>query len=200
MIKKLFLVALLALVAYCYWPRDPDLLGYQPAEMAALQVQAARQAGLKQWFAHWVTFIKIYSGQYGFPPIAAMGTAMDRSQAIFVFRRATDDIDSDEIVNPLAEAYDSIKIQTDRKYDPKAMAEMELAIWRLIKDGAKDEVVIAKISEQLALIYGGTPKQYLVTAQFFAVALREAQASNWSPAQQNLQKAWANLKTAARRK
>jgi len=200
MIKKLLLVAFLALLAYCYWPRHPDLLRYQPREMAALQVQAARQAGGKQWFAHGITYYKIYTGQYGFPPLTSIGIAMDMSRAISLYRSSVDENDKDEAGKPLAAAYESIKKLTKKTFDPKAVADLELRVWALINEGAQTDVIAAKMAEELALIHGGTPKQYLATARFFVSALKDAQTSTWPAAQQNLQSAWADLQRSARNK
>jgi len=198
MIKKLLLIALLAVIAYCYWPRHPDLLAYQPREMADLQIEAARQAGGKQWFAHGITNYKIYTGQYGLPPLAAVGAAMDKSRAVSLYRSSTDENDKAEAIKPLIAAYEAIKRETGKTYDPKAVAELEIKVWGLIEEGATDEIIAAKIAEQMALLYGGIPKRYLATAPFFAAALKETQASAWPAARQNLQKGWADLQRSAR--
>jgi len=200
MIKKLFVIALLALVAYCYWPRHPDLLAYQPREMAALQIQAARQAGGKQWVAYAVTSFKIHTGQYGFPPLTAAGIAMDSSRAVSLYRSSVDETDKEEALKPLTSAYETIKAQTGKTYDPKAVAQLEMKTWSLLKEEAKNEVIAANMSEEMALIYGGPPKKYLEPAQFFTAALKETQASSWPAAQQNLQKGWADLQRVARSK
>ena len=200
MIKKLLLIALLAVIAYCYWPRHPDLLAYQPREMAALQTEALQQAAGKQWFAHGVTYFKIYTGQYGIPPLAAVGTALDTTRAVSLYRSSTDQDDKAEAVKPLTAAFESIKKETGKSYDPKAVAELEIKIWALVQEGAGNDVLAGKIAEKMALLYGGLPKQYLTTATFFAGALKESQAPAWPVARQNLQKGWADLQRSARTK
>jgi len=200
MIKKLLLVVLLALVAYCYWPRHPDLLGYQPREMAALQIQAAQQAGGKHWVAYAVTSYKIHTGQYGFPPLTAAGIALDTSRAVSLARSAVDENDKDEALKPLISAYETIKQQTGKTFDPKAVAQLEMKIRGLLKEETPDDVIAAMMAEEMALIHGGTPKKYLEPARFFTAALKEDQTSTWRAAQQNLQKGWADLQRTARAK
>ena len=128
----------------------------------------------------------------------ASDTSPATIRAVSLYRSSPDQEDKAEAVKPLIAAYEAIKKETGKTYDPKAVAELEIKVWGLVEEGARDEIIAARIAERMALLHGGTPRQPLATAPFFAAALKETQASAGPAARQNLQKGWADLPRSAR--
>jgi hypothetical protein len=196
-LKRLLLLLVLAVLAYCFWPRKPSLVAYNPAEMAKLQLTAAKQAAMKNWFACGVASYRIFDTQYHFPPIASVKAAIDQTRAVALFRSSADPADKEAAAKPLAQTYAEIKSQTGAKFDASAAANQQLQVWSLIEGDLPDEAAKA-LAGQLALVHGGDAKKYLVPARDFIAAAAAAKTSAWPAAQSSLQKAWAGLQTAAK--
>lgn len=195
-IKRLLLLLAVAALAYCFWPRKPSLVTYQPAGMATLQLGAAKQAAGKQWFAYGVTTYRIFASQYHFAPLSAAKAAVAQTRAVSVFRSSTDPTDKETAVQPLTEAYAEIKGQTGASFDPAAAATQQVRVWALIDEGSSEEA--AKIlSGQLALIHGGTASKYLPAARDFVAAASSAKTSDWTASDSAQQRAWSALQAAA---
>lgn len=194
-IKRLFLILVIAVVAYLFWPRTPSMAGYNPSEMAALQLQFAKQSAGKQWFAHGVTAYRLFEGQYHFPPIAALKCAIDFTRAASLFRTSADDGDKQAAEKPLALVYAEIRSQTGRTFDANAAASQQVQGWLLAENGSVDEAARV-MSSQLALVYGGVAAEYLPAARDLAAARAAAKNSDWTAAAQDLKEGWAAAKTA----
>lgn len=196
-IKRLLLLLMLAVLAYCFWPRKTSLVSFEPAKMAELQLAAAKQASTKSWFACGVTNYRIFESQYHFPPIAAAKAAIDQTRAVSVFRSSADAADKETAATPLVQVFSEIKSQTGAKFDATAAANQQIQVWSLIEADSSEEA--AKVlAAQLALVHGGDAKKYLSPARDFVAAAVSAKASAWPAVQTSLQKAWAGLQSAAK--
>jgi hypothetical protein len=196
-IKRLLLLLVLAALAYCFWPRKPSLVTFNPTTMAELQLHAAKQAASKSWVACGVANYRIFDSQYHFPPFAAAKAAIDQTRAVALFRSSADAADKEAAAKPLADAYSAIKSQTGASFDPTVAANQQVQVWSLIESNSTDEA--AKVlAGQLALVHGGDAKKYLAPARDFVAAAASAKSSAWPAAQTSLQKAWTGMQTAAK--
>lgn len=195
-IKRFLLLLVVVALAYCWWPRKPSLVTYQPAGMAALQLNAAKQAAGKNWFACGIANYRIFDSQYHFAPIAAVKTSIEQTRAAAMFRSAADPADKEAAAKPLTQAYAEIKSQTGATFDPAATATRQIRVWTLIDEGASDEAA-KLLAENLAAIHGGVAAKCLPAARDFVAAATAAKTSNWTAAETSLQKAWSGLQTAA---
>lgn len=196
-IKRLLLLLVLAVLAYCFWPRKPSLVTFSPTTMAELQLTAAKQAAAKNWVACGVTNFRIFESQYHFPPLAAAKAAIDQTRAVAVFRSSEDAADKEAAAAPLTETYTAIKSQTGGKFDAKAAASQQIQVWSLLESNSSEEAARV-LAGQLALVHGGDAKKYLAPAHDFVAAAVLAKASSWPAAQTSLQKAWTAMQSAAK--
>lgn len=195
-IKRFLLLLVIAVLAYCFWPRKPSLVTYQPAKMAALQLDAAKQAAGKNWFACGIANYRIFDSQYHFAPVAAVKASIEQTRAVSMFRTAADPADKEAAVKPLTQAYTEIKSQTGATFDAAAAAAQQIRVWSLIEEGSSEEAA-KLLAEQLALLHGGVSAKYLPAARDFVAAAAAAKTSNWSAASPTLEKAWSGLQAAA---
>jgi hypothetical protein len=194
-LKRLVLLTVFAAFAYFFWPRQPDLLGYVPTEIAALQAKAIQQTRSKQWFAHTVSWWQIYYWQYQFSPVTSLSLAIEQGRADAIFRDGTDEYDRSKAEEPLKLFYEKIQAKTAAKFDPSAVAQKEIQTWNLAADETTGPDLIQAKAEQLALLYGGPPKKYLPAAQHFATVLRTPTSPDLP---KTLRLAWTELQKAAR--
>ncbi len=194
-IKRFLLLLVIAALAYAFWPRQPSLVRYQSAPMAKLQMEAAKQAAGKNWFACGVANYRIFDRQYHFAPLAAVKASIEQTRAVAMFRSAADSADKEAAAKPLTQAYAEMKSQTGGAFDPAAAATQQIRVWTQIEEGSSEEA--SKIlSEQLASIYGGISAKYLPVARNFVAAAAAAKTSHWAAAETSQQKAWTDLQTA----
>ena len=196
-IKRLLLLLVLAVLAYCFWPRKPSLVTFSPNPMAELQLAAAKQAASKNWVACGVTNFRIFESQYHFPPFAAAKAAIDQTRAVAVFRSSADTADKEAAVQPLIQTYSVIKDQTGATFDAKAAANQQIQVWALLEADSSEEAARV-LAGQLGLVHGGDAKKYLIPARDFVAAAASAKSSSWPAAQTSLQKAWSGLQAAAK--
>jgi hypothetical protein len=195
--KRLFLLLVVAVLAYAFWPRKSSLVAFDPTQMAELQLAAAQQAATKSWFACGVTTYRIFQSQYHFPPAAAVKAALEQTRATALFRSASDPTDKEAAVTPLIAAYAEIKSRTGASFDAKAAATQQVQVWSLLETDSPEEATRV-LAAQLALVHGGDTSKYLQPARDFVAAATAAKSAAWPAVDSNLKKAWAGVLTAAK--
>lgn len=198
--RRLVVLVVLGVFAYGFWPREPNLLGYRPKELSALETESWKQSKGKQWFALTKTQYEIFRDQYGFSPYRSLSLALGMSRALSLYRGSADVTDREEAIKPLRSVLEVIKKDTKATFDATALAEKQVKIWALSAEEGSAEATVQSQAEMLAAIYGGSAKKYMVPARSFVSAIKTAQASDWARTNQSLQQAWTDLKNAAHAK
>ncbi len=171
-ITKLLLLFVVAFFVFLLWPRSPSLREFDPASLAARQVEAwqKERAG---GFGALVSVFKIYAFEYGMSPLASYQIASNEVGAVATLRKWVGDPGGGlgtRALLPLQEKYVLIKRQTNSEIDTDACARAEIA-WRMIEmDGAKPQAVGASMAAELAVLHGGDRADYRGAARQFAGA------------------------------
>ncbi|MBE2203138.1 MAG: hypothetical protein IAE94_02185 [Chthoniobacterales bacterium] len=189
-LKRLLLLLLIVLVAYCFWPRKSSLTGFDPVRMSELQMEIWKSASGKKVWALVRPFYSVYQGQYQLPPISAMKISFDSARALHVFHTSPDAADQEKALAPLQTVFQTMKSGMKAGFDSNASARMELMIWMLRADHAKRAQLTTAWSESLAMLYGRSTQECLPAAKKFAVASKFADEGKWGEAQANALEAW----------
>lgn len=193
-LKRLLVVAVAALAAFCFWPRHSSLRNFDPQKMADIQIRVWKEAAAKNRNGMIGPLYELYSGQYRVPPIGSLMLAIDMSAALTIFATAPDAADQERALVPLRTVYVNLKNSTKGAFDPDVLARMELATWMLQADHAKRAQLTTSISERFAILYGLTAEQCLPAAKHFAQARKNVNESLWPDAGQELVAGWSALK------
>lgn len=168
-ITKIFLLLVVAFVAYLVWPRTPSLRGFEPTELAELQVASWQDelasSGLK---SIWTVF-QIYSQQYGLSPIASLRVAQNEVSAEKIVHKALGTAAGDQrALVVLQEKYVLIGKQLGSELNTDASARAELA-WRVIEaEKGSTESVAEAMASWFGVLYGGKSRDYLSAARQLA--------------------------------
>jgi hypothetical protein len=190
---RFVMVVLVGVAAYCFWPRAGSLGAFEPDRMARLQVEARRLEDGKKKEALFVIY-RIFEGQYGIPPLSAAPAAWHFSEALTLFDEAADHADGERALPFLERTFSILKEKTDGLFDASVVARLELYAWLLARDRGKQSQLAAVLSEQLALVHGGSARIYDSVAVDFARARRLAAARQWGAAMDAETVAWRRLR------
>lgn len=198
LLKKILVVALLGIIAYCFWPRTTSLTGYNAKEMADLQVLSWQQARIKNWIGHGATMYQVFEGQYHFPPLTAVKLAIDQTRAVQDFRTGATDEDKEGAKGPLSDVYTALK-EKDGSFTGTAeqAAAQEVQLWQALADPATADAAVKFQSGLLAQVHGGDPARYLPSARLFVQATGQGASQDWSAAKTTLAGAYTELQKAA---
>jgi len=182
-ITKIFLVVLAAFVVYLLWPRTADMKRFDPAKLAALQVQnwQAQKAG--SGFGALKARYVIYTSQYNFDPISAFRIAQNQAAAIKSLKLSReengDPNEETRAIAALTEKYTWIRKQAKLQYDADAMAREEFG-WLLAEYGgdggtnpdgsATSADMISPLSGVLAGLYDGNAEDFQQVAELIVKA------------------------------
>ena len=205
-ITKILLLIVLAFVVYLLWPRTPNLNGFDPAQLARLEIQnwQAQKAGKE--FGAVIARYKIFSSQYHFAPISSYRIAQSQADALnhlkLLRQPGADPAEENRTLSALTEKYTWIKQQVKGAFDPDAMARDEFG-WRTLElDGGAPNEVAASLSRILAGLYGGAAEDFIEPATNLVAARAlvfndDAAAAGGADAQTTAQEAYTLLKEIA---
>lgn len=199
LLKKILVIAVLGIIAYCFWPRTSSLAGYNAKEMADLQVLSWQQARIKNWLGHGATMYQVFEGQYHFPPLTAVKLALDQTRAVQDFRTGATDEDKERAKGPLGDVYATLKDKTGSfTGTAEQAAAQEVQLWQALAEPANADAAVKFQSGLLAQVHGGDPARYLPSARLFVQAFSQGASQDWTAARTTLANAYADLqKTAA---
>jgi hypothetical protein len=180
-ITKVFLLIVIAFVAYLLWPRTADLKGFNPEEMAKLKVAdwTAQRDG-KKWDALVARF-KIYTSQYHFSPVGAYRMAQSQEAALAAVKASEADksnnVAESRALSAFTEKYAMMKRDAKENTEPDSLAREEIAWWTLIMEKAPLSEVEGPITHIMAARYGGVAEDYVDVASNLAYAQQMVFAS-----------------------
>ncbi|MDX2082327.1 MAG: hypothetical protein SFU53_16200 [Terrimicrobiaceae bacterium] len=192
-LQRILIVLVVAIAAYCLWPRSTSLEQFPSDRMAELQVTVWQKTAQKDRLGMIFPLYEMYERGYRIPPITALNMARTMSHARNLFVRAADAADQDKALDPLRTTFTNLKNATGAAFDANAAARLELHSWQLVADHAKRAQLTTAISEQLGLFYGRPAAEMLPAAKHFARAMKEAGDGRWEPSLAASREAWAEL-------
>ncbi len=192
-LRRLVVVLLIAVAAYCLWPRSTSLTDFDPARMAELQIQLWEQTEARSRTAMFFTLYEIFERQYRVPPIASAMMAFEISKARWMFELAPDPADQEKATEPLKTAFVHLKHATKLPFEPAVVAKMEVTTWTLVADHSRRATLTAAVSEMLAVLYNRPTSEMLPAAKLFARAMKAADEKNWTEARSLSSEAWLVL-------
>lgn len=193
-LRRLAILLVLVAVAYCFWPRNPSLYGFEPKRIAELQVGIWKRTGEKRTQGLLGPLYEIFHGQLHLPPISSAMISLDGARALEIFFGAPDVADQEKALAPLTTAFTRLKSNTKSSFDPSVAARMKMATWALRADHAKRGELTAAWSELLGLVYGRPAAECLPAAKKFAMASKAAADNQWADARSNAEEAWTLVK------
>lgn len=174
-ITKIFLLIVVAFVAYLLWPRTPSLKAFTPSAMASLQIQNWQAQKSGKGMNALIARFKIYSSQYGFSPITAMRLAQAQASALsqIASLKGTDpdpDVENRALAS-LTEKYTMMKQALHASFDASTLAREEFG-WRLSEQDPQTnpDVIVSSMCRILAAMYDGTPEEFTDAATSVARA------------------------------
>ncbi|MFM8763523.1 MAG: hypothetical protein ACKOEZ_01620 [Spartobacteria bacterium] len=187
-------VLLVAGAGYLFVPRTASLSAFDATAMAEAQTRMKQHEAAGENAAALLDHYSILNGQYGIAPIPAASASVAFLQAGRAFKEAADQADEEAALPFLEHAFSIIGTETGSKTDPAIIARLELVTWSLARDRSKERQLADAISEKLALLHGGTAREFQSTATDFARAARFTSAKNWHAAREAESAAWKKLR------
>ncbi len=167
-ITKIVLLLIIAFVVYLLWPRTPSLKGFDPAELARLQVLDWQSEKADKGLGAVMTRYKIYTSQYHFAPVSAFRIAQSQGAALEhqkLSREPGAEVEENRALASLTEKYTWIKQQTKGDFNPDALAREEFG-WRNLEldENAPPEAATDALARILAGLYGGAAGDFTEVA------------------------------------
>jgi hypothetical protein len=199
-LKRLLILFVIVVAAYCFWPRSSSLSAGNPERMAQLQVTVWKEAARKKRQELIRPLYETYEGQYRIPPVSALMMAFDTARALYIFHTAPDAADQEKALVPLKTAFTTLRNATNSKFDANAAARLELMIWMLRADHAKRGELTSAWADLLSLLYGCPAADALASAKKFALAAKLADEGKWDESRSAAAEAWTAAKALAPQK
>jgi len=193
-LKRLLILAVLIVAAYCFWPRSPSLYSFDPDRMAELQTAIWRDSAAKKSRELVLPLYETYERQYRLPPISSLKLAFDTARALHIFYTAPDAADQEKALLPLQTVFTTLKNETKSKFDANAAARLELMTWSLRADRARRAQLTSAWSELIGLVHGRSAADALPAAKKFAAAAKLADEGKWEDARKSCAEAWSAVK------
>jgi len=193
-LKRLLIFFVIAVAAYCFWPRSSSLSRFDPRRMSELQMTVWKEAAAKKKQELIFPLYEIYERQYHLPPVSSLKMAWDTARALNLFHTAPDVADQEKALLPLQTVFVTLKSNTKSTFDPAAAARMELMTWMLRADRAKRAQLTSASSELLAILYGRSTAECLPAARQFSVTAKLAEEGKWDEAGASSLQAWQEVR------
>lgn len=193
-LRRLLLLFLIIVAAYCFWPRSPSISNFDPQRMAELQITVWKKSSEQKKQDLILPLYELYDLQYHLPPISALKMAFDTARALQIFHAAPDSADQEKALVPLQTVFVMLKSNVKGTFDSAVAARLELMTWMLRAEHAKRGQLTSAWSEQIALLYGRPAEDCLPAAKKFAIAVKMAEDGNWSDAKASALEGWKAIK------
>ena len=194
-----------AIGAYASWPRQADLRGFEPAEIARLETAMWRDYYEKRYVALFSHLYEMSRTQFGFSPLDSFRIALAAAQAARAFQPTRSREAADAALPPLVTYYRLLASATPGGFDVAEAARLELDWWQARREAvgpAQYGVTVARVA---AITYG-KPVHHpslLISGigRAEAMAYRDARGQamtdpDWSEIECRLRRAYRSLKAA----
>lgn len=202
------LILALALVgagAYATWPRQADLRGFEPAEIARLEAATWRDYYEKRYVALFSHLYQLSRTQFGFAPLDSLRIALAAAQAARTFQPTRSRAAADAALPSLEAYYRLLASAAPGGFDIAEAARLELDWWQARRESAGPEQYGVTVARVAAITYGKPADDpSLLTAgigRAEAMAYRDELGeamtdSDWSEIECRLRRAYWSLKAA----
>ena len=143
-----------AIGAYASWPRQADLRGFEPAEIARLETAMWRDYYEKRYVALFSHLYEMSRTQFGFSPLDSFRIALAAAQAARAFQPTRSREAADAALPPLVTYYRLLASATPGGFDVAEAARLELDWWQARREAvgpAQYGVTVARVA---AITYG----------------------------------------------
>jgi len=198
-------VLLGGLLGFAAWPRDADLRGFEPAEIARLETAMWRDYYDKRYGALFYHLYALSRTQFGFSPLDSLQIAWAAAQAANAFQPTRSREGANVALPPLATYYRLLASAAPGGFDIDEAARLELDWWQARREAVGPEQYGLTIARVGAITYGKQPDEpsLLVSGigRAEAMAYRDARGQamtnqDWSEIENRLRRAYRSLKAA----
>ncbi|MDD5199926.1 MAG: hypothetical protein PHC88_08990 [Terrimicrobiaceae bacterium] len=183
-ISKVLLLIVAAFLVYLLLPRTPNLKGFDPVELAKLEVSAWKAEKANKGTDALIARFRIYTSQFHFAPVTAFRMAQSEAAALEGLKREKDGNmnpgDENRALSAFTEKYALMKGQMKADFDADALAREEMGWQMALRDGGPVSEVAAPITHVLAALYGGLPEDFVDVATSLANSQAEILGENRS--------------------
>src|SRR3954470_13955647 len=152
----LALAIVLAVVwgGYASWPRQADLRGFEPAEIARLETAMWRDYYEKRYVALFGHLYELSRTQFGFAPLDSFRIALSAAQAAKAFQSTRSREAANAALPPLM-TYDRLLASaTPTGFDVAEAARLELDWWQARREAAGPGQYGVTVARVAAITYG----------------------------------------------
>jgi hypothetical protein len=201
------LAAVLAVVlsGYASWPRQADLRGFEPAEIARLETAMWRDYYEKRYVALFGHLYELSRTQFGFAPLDSIRIALSAAQAAKAFQPTRSRAAADAALPPLVIYYRLLASAVPGGFDVAEAARLELDWWQARREAVRPGQYGVTIARVAAVTYGkpvDVPSLLLSgIGRAEAMAYRDSRGQamtdpDWSEIECRLRRAYRSLKAA----
>ncbi len=146
--------------AYASWPRQADLRGFEPAEIARLETAMWRDYYEKRYVALFGHLYELSRTQFGFAPLDSVRIALAAAQAAKAFQPTRSREAADAALPPLVTYYRLLASAVPGGFDVAEAARLELDWWQARREAVGPEqygVTVARVAASHLWQAGGRP-------------------------------------------
>lgn len=206
--RALLSLTSLVLVLICvwiFWPRQPDVRGFDPDAAAGLEARMWRHYYERKHQALVLDLYRLARCQYGFSPSDSIRIAWHAGMAAAAFQ-PTRSRQEAQAALPELERYFRVIVDgaADLEFDPAKAAREELEWWQQRREKKTWPDYAVTAAQALATVYGISMDRALEPARLRCEMMHECDSrrrtgiteADWARIEQGLKRSWAALKQA----
>ena len=143
-----------AIGAYASWPRQADLRGFEPAEIARLETAMWRDYYDKRYPALFYHLYELSRTQFGFSPLDSFRIALAAAQAAKAFQPTRSREAADAALPPLVTYYRLLASAAPGGFDVAEAARLELDWWQARREAVGPGQYGVTVARVAAITYG----------------------------------------------
>ena len=196
-------VALVLGAAFAAWPRQADLRGFEPAEMARLETAMWRDYYDKRYPALFYHLYALSRTQFGFSPLDSVRIALAAAQAAKACQPTRSRAAANAALPPLVTYYRLLASAVPGGFDAEEAARLELDWWQARRESIGPQQYGVTVARVAAITYGKPADEpsLLVSGigRAEAMAFRDARGqamtdADWSEIERRSRRAYQSLK------
>ena len=194
-----------AIGAYASWPRQADLRGFEPAEIARLETAMWRDYYEKRYAALLGHLYELSRTQFGFAPLDSFRIALSAAQAAKAFQPTRSREAANAALPPLVTYFRLLASAAPGGFEVEEAARLELDWWQARREAVAPRQYGVTVARVAAIIYGkpADDPSLLISGigRAEAMAYRDARGlsmtdPDWSEIECRLRRAYQSLKAA----
>ena len=152
-IPVLAFVLVAVLGGYASWPRQADLRGFEPDEIARLETAMWRDYYQKRYAALFGHLYELSRTQFGFAPLDSFRIALSAARAATAFQPTRSRAAADAALPPLVTYY-LLESAVPDGFDVAEAARLELDWWQARREALGPEQYGKTVARVAAITYG----------------------------------------------